>query len=54
MNPIEKMRSKVKNRLRTAEARTPEALLEAIAAALQSITPQDARNWFACCGYSFI
>ena len=54
LNPIEKMWSKVKSGLRTAEARTPEALLQAIASALQSITPRDARNWFACCGYSFI
>jgi transposase len=54
LNPIEKMWSKVKNCLRTAEARTEAALLEAIGAALQRITPQDAINWFACCGYSFI
>ena len=53
-NPIEKMWSKVKACLRCAEARTPAALLEAIAAALTSITPQDAINWFASCGYSFI
>jgi transposase len=54
LNPIEKRWSKVKSRLRTAEARTQEALLQAIAAALQRITCQDARNWFAHCGYSFI
>jgi transposase len=54
LNPIEKMWSKIKNFLRTAEARTEEALLRAIAAALQTITPQDALNWFACCGYSII
>ena len=54
LNPIEKMWSKVKSRLRTAEARTQEALLEAIASALQSVTRQDAMNWFASCGYSII
>jgi len=54
LNPIEKMWSKVKSCLRTAEARTHEALLQAIASALQSVTRQDAMNWFACCGYSFI
>ena len=54
LNPIEKMWSKVKSCLRTAEARTQAALLRAIAAALQSITPRDAMNWFASCGYSFI
>ena len=51
---IEKMWSKVKNYLRSAEARTEAALIKGIAAALQTITPQDAMNWFACCGYSFI
>jgi len=29
-------------------------LIEAIGLALQTVTPQDARNWFASCGYSFI
>jgi transposase len=54
LNPIENMWSKVKNYLRSAEARTPSALLKTIAAALQSVTRQDAMNWFAHCGYSFI
>jgi transposase len=54
LNPIEKMWSKVKNHLRSAEARTQEALIAAIGLALQSVTPQDAVNWFASCGYSFI
>ena len=53
-NPIEKMWSKIKASLRSAEARTQPALIEAIASALESITPQDAINWFAHCGYSFI
>jgi len=38
------MGSKVKACLRSAEARTPSSLLEAIAAALTSVTPQDANN----------
>jgi transposase len=54
LNPIEKMWSKVKGRLRTAEARTQDDLLQAIASALESVTPKDAMNWFASCGYSFI
>jgi len=53
-NPIEKMWSKVKASLRSAEARSPSALLEAIASALASVTPQDATNWFVSCGYSFL
>jgi transposase len=54
LNPIEKMWSKVKELLRGAEARTGEALQAAIAAALACVTAQDARNWFASCGYCFI
>jgi transposase len=54
LNPIEKMWSKVKNHLRSAEARTEETLIQAIGSALRSVTPQDAINWFASCGYSFI
>lgn len=54
LNPIEKMWSKVKSSLRTTEARTQPALFAAIASALTSVTRQDAMNWFAHCGYSFI
>lgn len=54
LNPIEKMWSKVKNHLRGAEARTPDELMHAIAAALASVTPKDARHWFVSCGYNFI
>lgn len=54
LNPIELMWSKVKALLRKAEARTHPDLLQAIALALQAITPQDAINWFAHCGYSII
>jgi transposase len=54
LNPIEKMWSKIKTLLRTAEARTPEQLHRAIGNALASVTPNDARGWFASCGYSII
>jgi transposase len=54
LNPIEKMWSKVKQSLRSAEARTRQELLNAIGSALQSVTPQDAMGWFASCGYRFI
>ena len=54
LNPIEKMWSKLKNALRSAEARTSETLLEAVAAALASVTPRDAINWFASCGCSIL
>ena len=54
LNPIEKMWSKVKEYLRSAEARTEADLLRTIGLALASVTAQDAMNWFASCGYSFI
>jgi transposase len=54
LNPIENMWSKVKSHLRSAEARTESDLLQAISSALKTITRQDATNWFAHCGYSFI
>ena len=54
LNPIEKMWSKVKTCLRSAEARTPAALGQAVSAALATVTRRDAMNWFASCGYSFI
>ena len=54
LNPIEKMWSKVKGTLRSLEARTQPTLHEAIGKALAKVTRQDAMNWFASCGYSFI
>lgn len=51
LSPIEEAFSKLKACLRRLGARTPEALQEAIAQALQTITPQDARGYFAHCGY---
>jgi transposase len=53
-NPIEMMWSKIKTLLRAAEARTADALLQAIGQALQRVTAQDAAHWFAACGYSII
>ena len=50
-NPIEKMWSKIKAFLRKAKARTYEALVAAIGAALATITASDALNWFVSCGY---
>ena len=54
LNPIEKMWSKVKAHLRAAEPRTQSTLIQAIGSALQRVTRQDAINWFASFGYSFI
>ena len=54
LNPIEKMWSKIKLLLRSAEARTQEALDEAISLAFSKVTAKDAAGWFASCGYSII
>jgi transposase len=51
-NPIELCWSKVKAALRTAQARTFEALVEALALALRSISLTDIQGWFAHCGYA--
>jgi transposase len=51
LSPIEEAFSKLKTALRRAGARTQEALEEAIAQALLTITAQDAQGWFQHCGY---
>jgi transposase len=51
LNPIEEAFSKMKGLLRKAEARSREALLDAIGVALSVITDQDARGFFEHCGY---
>ena len=54
LNPIEKMRSKVKEWLRSVKVRTQEALWDAIACALAAVTPEDAVGWFTSRGYEII
>jgi transposase/uncharacterized protein YnzC (UPF0291/DUF896 family) len=51
-NPIELCWSKIKTALRAAKARTFDALLEALAKALRSISLTDIQDWFAHCGYA--
>ena len=51
LNPIEEAFSKIKNLLRKAEARTREALVEAMGQAISSVTDEDARGFFSHCGY---
>ena len=46
------MWSKVKALLRKAAARTLDALVDAIAAALAAVTPSDCRGFFEHCGYA--
>ena len=50
-NPIEEAFSEVKGALRKAGARTREALVEATGRALDAITPEDIRGFYADCGY---
>ena len=50
-NPIEKMWSKVKQILRSLQARTHEELFDAVAKALNMVTADDAQGWFQSCGY---
>jgi transposase len=52
LNPIEKAWSKFKQYLRSAKARTTEALDQAITEALNTISPANAQAWFAHCGYT--
>ncbi len=51
MNPVEEAFSKVKGILRKAGARRREALVEATGRALDAVTPQDIRGFYADCGY---
>ncbi len=50
-NPIEQAFSKVKGMLRKAEARTREALIEAMGMALSAVSARDASGFFRHCGY---
>lgn len=51
MNPIEQTWSKLKTLLRSAAARTREALEETLTAVIEEITAADSRGWFHNCGY---
>src|ERR1019366_875786 len=50
-NPIEQAWSKIKQLLRSAKARTVEALESAITQALAAVTAENALAWFSHCGY---
>ena len=50
LNPIEQAFWKVKGLLRRAEARTREALIEAMGRALGAVTIRDVLGFFAHCG----
>jgi transposase len=52
LSPIEPGWAKVKSDLRRVTARTVEALQQALAPALNSVTAQDAKGFFRHCGYA--
>lgn len=51
LNPIEKLWSKVKSRLRAARAATIDALIDAVGKALAAVTPHECLRYFRSCGY---
>src|SRR5512142_48274 len=51
LTPIEELWSQVKSVLKSAAARTTEALYEAMGAALRSVHPEDILGWFRFCGW---
>jgi transposase len=53
-NPIEEAFSKVKGILRKAQARSQEALVEAMGTALCAVSSRDARNFFEHRGYNLL
>ena len=52
LSPIEPCWSKLKTLLRTAQARTRDALDAAIQQVLAAVTPSDVHGWFRHCGYA--
>jgi len=54
LNPIEEAFSKIKGLLRKAEARSREALIEAMGKALEATTSQDVRGFFEHSGYRIV
>lgn len=50
-NPIEKAFSQIKAHLKKAAARSKETLDTAIAAAIDTVSPNNAANYFTACGY---
>lgn len=51
LNPIEQLFAKLKHRLRKAAARTADAVCHAFAHILETVSPQECRNYFANAGY---
>jgi hypothetical protein len=54
LNPIEKMWSKVKQSLRSAEHAPNRLSWKPLVMPFETLRPNDAKNWLVSCGYSFI
>ena len=54
LNPIEEAFSKVKGNLRKAQARSREALVDAMGSALSAVSSRDARGFFEHRGYHLL
>lgn len=52
LNPIEKLWSKIKSKLRQLGARTWSGLVEAVTEAFQLVHPDECQNYFRSCGYA--
>ena len=53
LNPIEEMFSKLKESLRSAAARTVDAVYEAMGIGLRAVTTQEIAGWFESRGYRY-
>ena len=51
LNPIEQLFAKLKHHLRAAQARSRDAVCDAIATALETVTAPECANYFAHAGY---
>ena len=51
LNPVELLWAKVKNFLRSAAARSTEAIYRALGDAFAAVTENDCLSWFVHCGY---
>lgn len=51
LNPIEKLFAKIKHGLRKAQARTRNAVSDALAETLQTVSPKECQNYFKEAGY---
>lgn len=52
LNPIECMWSKAKGIVRSLEARTFDAIVDAVGKAVAAVTPTDCRGYFSNCNYA--